>query len=362
MTAMWINTTPVWINMTAMWINMTAMWINMTALWINMTAMWINTTALWINMTPVWINMTPMWINMTPVWINMTAMWINMTAMWINISRRSRLPAQKTDALHAAPDKGCGRWGVIPHTSRPGVISHTPPPTAVGRAALQALRPEFTGALKTKRRMKVFSTVKLGLTGISSKALVEKGRNCVDMLTGNPAYTLPANTLTDLTAACNKLEQANEEVLFYGGIVNHQAKRTAFGELADLLRELAGLVQAQSNGEETKILSAGFEVRRKGSPVDKLGTPENLRPMLTNFSRQVDLRWNRVDNAVNYQVYANSVDPAQEDKWELVAYTSRTAYTVEALESAKFYWFRVQALGRKGLISPLSQTIKALAA
>lgn len=210
--------------------------------------------------------------------------------------------------------------------------------------------------------MNVFSTVKLGLTGLTTKALVEKGRNCVDMLTGNPAFTLPANTLTDLTAACNKLEQANEEVLFYGGIVNHQVKRAATTVLADLLRELGGFVQAQSNGDEAKILSAGFEVRRKGSPVDKLGTPQNLRPMLTNFQRQVDLRWNRVENAVNYQVFANSVDPAQEEKWELVAFTSRTAYTVEALESAKFYWFRVQALGRKGLMSPMSQTVKALAA
>ncbi len=36
--------------------------------------------------------------------------------------------------------------------------------------------------------------------------------------------------------------------------------------------------------------------------------------------------------------------------------------TAEALESSKSYWFRVQALGRKGLLSPESQVVKALAA
>jgi hypothetical protein len=210
--------------------------------------------------------------------------------------------------------------------------------------------------------MNIFSVVKLGLTNLTAKALVEKGRNCVDMLTGNASFTLPAGFLASITTACATLEQANEEVLFFGGKVNHQAKRAAEQALRSLVRELAGYVQAQSNGEEAKILSAGFDVLRKGQPVDKLGTPENLRPLLTTFEGMVPLRWNVVDYATNYQVFANAVDPSKEDQWELVAFTSRTAYTVEALKSAQFYWFRVQAIGRKGLKSPMSQVVKALAA
>lgn len=210
--------------------------------------------------------------------------------------------------------------------------------------------------------METFFTVKLGLTNLTSKALVEKGRNCVDMLETNPAYTLPAGFLANLTTACDTLEQASEEVLFFGGKVNYQAKRAAEVAVKDIIRELAGLVQQQSGGNEAKILSAGFDVRRHGAPIDKLGTPENLRPVLTNFAKKVSLRWNLVPDATNYQVFANSVDPEKEDSWELVAFTSRTAYVVEELESAKFYWFRVQAIGRKGLLSPMSQVAKALAA
>ena len=210
--------------------------------------------------------------------------------------------------------------------------------------------------------MHIFSVLKLGLTALTSKALVEKGRNCVDMLTGNAAFTFAVGFLQSITDACNVLEQANEEVLFFGGKVNHQAKREAEATLRNLIRELAGFVQGQSSGDEAKILSAGFEVRAKGKPVDKLGTPQNLRPTLTSFSKQVPLRWLPVLHALNYQVFANAVDPQQEDKWELVAFTSKTAYTVEELESAKFYWFRVQAVGTKGMLSPMSQVAKAIAA
>ena len=210
--------------------------------------------------------------------------------------------------------------------------------------------------------MALFAIVLLGLIGLTSKALVEKGRNCVDMLTGNASFTLPAGFLASISAACDVLEQANEEVLFFGGKVNYQAKRVAERALADLLRELAGYVQAQSGGDASKILSAGFDVRKRGEPVEKLSTPENLRGQLTSFAGNAVLRWNTVANATNNQVFINSTDPEQEDKWELVAYTSKSRYTVTDLESGKNYWFRVQAMGRKGLLSPMSQVVKVRAA
>jgi hypothetical protein len=220
---------------------------------------------------------------------------------------------------------------------------------------------EFPGTLKHKP-MALFAIVLLGLIGLTSKALVEKGRNCVDMLTGNASFTLPAGFLASISAACDALEQANEEVLFFGGKVNYQAKRVAEKALADLLRELAGFVQAQSGGDASKILSAGFDVRKKGQPVDALATPENLRAMLTSFLGTVDLRWDGVENANNYLVSINSVDPELEDKWEQVTFTSKARHTVTGLESGKFYWFRVQAMGRKSLLSPLSLVAKVRAA
>ncbi len=74
------------------------------------------------------------------------------------------------------------------------------------------------------------------------------------------------------------------------------------------------------------------------------------------------IRWQRVPQATNYQVLANAADPNDPTAWHPVAYTSSSRCNVEALESGKFYWIRVQAMGRKGLLSPQSQVVKALAA
>ena len=220
---------------------------------------------------------------------------------------------------------------------------------------------EFPATLNYKA-MATFAAELLGLISLTAKALVEKGRNCVDMLTGNAAFTFPAGFLASITAACNTLEQANEEVLFYGGKVNYDAKRKAERALADLIRELAGYVQAQSGGDPTLILSAGFDYRKKGQPVEKLTTPENLRAVLTTFLGTADLRWNVVDDANNYQLFLNGVDPDQEDKWEMVAFSSKSRFTIEGLEIGKFYYIRIQAIGRKGLLSPVSQVLKVRAA
>nr|MBP6698161.1 fibronectin type III domain-containing protein [Flavobacteriales bacterium] len=206
-----------------------------------------------------------------------------------------------------------------------------------------------------------FFVVKEGLSGLTSKALVEKGRNCVDMLTGNASFTFPAGYLTSITTATNVLEQADQEVLFNGGKVAYQAKRTAEKVLRAMLKELAGYITAQAGGVEAKILSAGFEVRRKGEPIEKLASLIGLRPLPVTFSGQLELRWGVVPDAINYNVFVNTVGPDQEDAWELIGFTSKARFTADALEPAKYYWFRVQATGRKGLRSPMSQVVKALA-
>lgn len=202
----------------------------------------------------------------------------------------------------------------------------------------------------------------MGLTDLSDSALVNKGRTCYEMCQGNPHFVFPDGFLEQLKQACDALAALQEHVVFHGGILAHQQKREAAAALAGHIRTLAGSVSAQSMGDASKILSAGFELRRKASPVDALGLVQNLRPVLTSFTGEVNIRWERVPHATNYQIFANATDPEDPSAWQLVGFTSKSRYTVEALESGRFYWFRVQALGRKGLLSPLSQPVRALAA
>ena len=61
---------------------------------------------------------------------------------------------------------------------------------------------------------KIVYTLKLGFTRITFSALVEKGRNCVAMLTGNAAFATPVPALAAITAACDRLALANERYTF----------------------------------------------------------------------------------------------------------------------------------------------------
>lgn len=205
-------------------------------------------------------------------------------------------------------------------------------------------------------------TVKLGLKDLSDAELLEKGRNHVTMLTGNPHFPPPTTPpAADITTACNDLEASIQEVQFNGGKVAHELKRTRSKAVRALIKVLGGYVQANCKGDANIILSAGFEVVASPTPVEELAMPQGFRALLTNHEGQVPLRWFTVKDAVNYQVEMNAVGP-ETDNWEPLAITSKTRALADGLNSAKYYWFRVRAIGRKGLLSPLSEVVKALAA
>jgi hypothetical protein len=125
---------------------------------------------------------------------------------------------------------------------------------------------EFPGTLKQKR-MKAFYIPKLGLSGLTSTALVEKGRNHVQDCMANANVTLPAGFLASLTDACDALEVANLAVLNNGGRLDTLVRNERKRDVEDLVRKLAGYVQAQCEDDQEKIASTGFETRKIPSPV-----------------------------------------------------------------------------------------------
>lgn len=215
--------------------------------------------------------------------------------------------------------------------------------------------------LQNTKTMETFD-VKLGLTDITSEALADKGDNHVTMCTGLAWLTLPAGFLTGLTAECANLRALDQEVLFHGGKVKYNAKRTSERKVKSTIKELGGFVTAQADGELQRILDTGFEARSKGTPVEFLDMPENLKYIFTGVSGEFEVRWGRVKNAINTKVFVNTGDPLNEKDWVLVGYTSKSRYMITGQESGKFVNVRVQAQGRKGLKSQVSQAIRGLAA
>ena len=207
--------------------------------------------------------------------------------------------------------------------------------------------------------MKTTYTVKLGISGLTPTDLVKKGRNHVTMMTGSTLYTTPVPSLATITAACDRLDAANQAVLFNGGKLAYTERDEADKELRDLIKELAGYVQAVSKGDKPLVQDGAFDVVEPGEPIGELPPPQALGNRLTTMRGRVALDWARVYGARMYQVYmSTSNDPF---KWELVAVTTKSRLDVDSLQPGTFYWFAVSAVGAAGTSSK-SDPAQAMAA
>lgn len=217
--------------------------------------------------------------------------------------------------------------------------------------------------LKTKKTMGTVRSylVNLGLRHLTATQKVDKGRNHVRLLTDNPNFPELQAGLPEISEACDLLEKSVQEVMFNGGKIAVDLKNRREEELVELLTHLGRRVQVLSFGDKSKILSAGFEVRRKPRPITHLEAPQNLRAKISSFRGTIDLRWNGVPNTRIYQVFMTAGDPNDESGWELVGVTSRISHRVDNLKSGQFYSFRVNAVGARAE-SPASDVAQSMAA
>lgn len=206
--------------------------------------------------------------------------------------------------------------------------------------------------------MSIFKTflVKLGLTGLTSSALVEKGRNHVTMLTDNSDYPTLQSELPALTDGCNKLDDANQEMLFNGGKIATENKRELEKLVRSLITGLGQQVQVISEGDKAKILGAGFEVRKGAEPITSLKQPQDFRTRLTGFLGAVDMDWEVVRGARYYEIWS-----LVGGNWQLIGSTTKSRFTAEGLTPGTVYTFRVNAVGSraKSTFSDISSIMAA---
>ncbi len=191
-------------------------------------------------------------------------------------------------------------------------------------------------------------TVTLGLTGLTPTQLVERGRNHVASMTGNPAYTTPTPTMAVITAACNALEAADLAVQKNGGKLDYLARNQRAKELRALIKLLAGYVQAASGGDPEKITSAAFETRKVPKPVGAMPAPGNMRARITPMPGELDLRWDRAKGRIIYVLEMCLSDIFVEANWKQYAMVAKNFFTAKGLESGKSVSFRVVAVGAAG--------------
>ncbi|HKR05278.1 MAG TPA: fibronectin type III domain-containing protein [Bacteroidia bacterium] len=191
------------------------------------------------------------------------------------------------------------------------------------------------------------ATTALNLSGKPVSYIIEKARFILAKMTGNVTFPTPIPTLIVLVALIDALSLAYENALG-GGKVQKALMRLALKDLLDALKTMSGYVQSVSAGDETKILSSGFDVRRPRTPAGILPPPVNLRSVFGFLPGEIIVRWGGVKKKLIYKMQINDT-PGDETKWKDHTYTGRNRLVVTGLVSDKMYEFRIASISAEGL-------------
>ena len=186
----------------------------------------------------------------------------------------------------------------------------------------------------------------MGVSHLSATELVAKAQSIHDALTGNTDFPTPNPTLVVLQAAVTALANANAAVEKNAGPAERHERSVKARALRELVKTMAGYVQTTSHGDEDLILSTGFAVVKRGSPIGELNPPTNLGSRITSMSGRVSLRWDApYGTEMNHVFMSEANDPFN---WVLIGATSKSRFNADSLEPGKFYWFAVSSIGAAG--------------
>jgi len=193
------------------------------------------------------------------------------------------------------------------------------------------------------------SKTKLNINGLTIPEKIARGRQIVAALTGNANFPSPQPTLAVVTTSTNDLDaafaacqKARQEAKTRTSEQNQ--KEDAFNQV---LTQLAAHVESMSGGDESKIMSAGMNVRSAASAPRQLSTPEGLLATAADHEGEIDLQWNSVDGARSYEI-ERSADPPTTESWEHETVSTRSSASIQGLTSGTKYWFRVASIGAQG--------------
>lgn len=203
--------------------------------------------------------------------------------------------------------------------------------------------------------------IKLNLRGLGIPEKIARSQQIVAAMTGNASFSTPQPTLVQVTSAASDLNAA-----YAAAQAARQETKTKISEqnqkeeaLDRVLTQLASYVESISGEDEAKIMSAGMELRAAQSTTGDLNAPAALAASAGDRDGEIDLAWDKVDNARSY-VIERSADPPTASSWTHAAVSTRSRVTIEGLTSGTKYWFRVAAVGSGGQ-SPWSDPATKLA-
>lgn len=198
---------------------------------------------------------------------------------------------------------------------------------------------------------------KINFDPFTAAKLLVKGNQIITAIKGSPHFSNPIPSPAALQAQLDKLSEAIDKSADKGraslAIVRMYKRETTV-----MLHTLGEYVNSIASGDETILLTSGFDLtktpekNRKPEPVTK------LEAVFTNKEGRIDLIWKRSKKARYYNVFMSADGGAN---WNLLNTTLGRKLLVEALASGKRYQFKVVAVNVSGK-SPESEIATQVAA
>lgn len=186
--------------------------------------------------------------------------------------------------------------------------------------------------------------VLLSFTRLAVAEKIAFYRNVIAKLTENRVFPNPDVSLETAKTAVDKMETSY--------IASKDGSHTAVAMLHadeqaadDIFRTLAAYVDRIGNGDETNLLSSGFQISKQPTPIQKA----TLAVEDGTNSGCVKLVAKAVEKAGAYiWQYSKDLLPAEENGWVNAGTSTRSYYDVEELAVAARYYFRVAAVTPEG--------------
>jgi len=204
--------------------------------------------------------------------------------------------------------------------------------------------------------MKKFK-VKYSFARLSTGELIEFSRSSMAKMNSNPHFLAPEVPFPEMATSTDQLETDYKISRKGGGKVATATTNASRIALETLLRRQSDYVNKVADGDESIILSSGFEPTKVPVPA--------IRPLfkVTNngIPGQVKLTCKAVQGATAYvwQMFKGSV-PADEKLWIFAGVSVQVKFVVENLDSISNYWFRVAPVIRSGVLNwsdPLMEVV-----
>lgn len=187
--------------------------------------------------------------------------------------------------------------------------------------------------------------LKEGLSGLRAGQLVGKCRHIETEMDGNAYFPTPQPTLLALAAKRGELEAAISRAAT-GDKTSITIRNGVYEEMVNMLKSLAKYVSMAADGNETAIVSSGFEVRSNRTAPGTVTRPGDLVVTRSESEGEVKATWKKVKFGKSYIVEVTTTDPTlPETKWEKVGFPTNTRFTHENLTPGTRYWYRVRTVG-----------------